>query len=292
MTEQTQTVSATKDGLEPRIIAICADDYGVDAAVNDAIVDLAKKGRLSATSVLVDGAALGQAKQALSPLPLDLGLHLNFTDAIGDLHTKDVMPLPKLILRAHARSLDKQWVRSGVERQLDRFEALFGRGPDYVDGHLHIHQLPIIREALIEALEHRGGGGSLWMRDTRPPPSMQAHGPRLSRIKAWVIAHLGMATLAKRAERHGILSNRGFAGVYDFTRAHPPFFDMFRDWCGHCESGALIMTHPSTHALPGDPIGQARVAEYGVLISDELGHYLASQRLKVGRLSQLLSNLP
>jgi len=287
-----QTRSDVRNGPQARVIAICADDYGVDTAVNDAIVDLASKERLTATSVLVDGAALEQAKQALSPLALDLGLHLNFTDAIGNLTAKDVMPLSTLIVRSHARLLSKEWVRAGVERQLDRFEALFGRGPDYVDGHLHIHQLPIIRDVLTEALEKRYGRGSLWIRDTRPSLSMQAHGPWLSRIKTWVIAHLGMATLVKRAKQRGWETNHGFAGVYDFTRPHPPFFDMFRDWCGHCESGALIMTHPSRKALPGDPIGQARVAEYETLNSDDLSQYLASQQIKVGRLSQLLSDLP
>jgi|AntAceMinimDraft_13_1070369.scaffolds.fasta_scaffold22832_2 predicted glycoside hydrolase/deacetylase ChbG (UPF0249 family) len=292
MTDPRQRVAASKSGNEPRAIAICADDYGVDDAVNEAIVDLAIRGRLTATSVLVDGASLEQAADVLSALPLDIGLHLNFTDAIGDLSTKQVMPLWTLILRAHARLLDKSWVRAGVERQLDRFETLFGRGPDYVDGHLHIHQLPIIRDVLVETFAQRYNRGPLWIRDTRLPPAMYTQGPWVSRVKTWVIGHLGMATLAEQVKRHGWASNRGFAGVYDFTRPHPPFFEMFQSWCAHCDSGALIMTHPSTRALPGDPIGQARVAEYQALTSDALGDYLVAQQIRVGRLSQLLSTLP
>jgi len=150
-----------------RQVAICADDFGVDQAVNDAIVDLAAQGRLSATSVLVDGAAVQSANELLGPLALDIGLHLNLTDAIGQLKAADVKPLTRLILKSHARQLNHQWVRAAIERQFDRFEGLFGKPPDYVDGHLHVHQLPIIRDMLMDVLSRRYLGPKIWLRDTR-----------------------------------------------------------------------------------------------------------------------------
>lgn len=274
------------------VIGICADDYGVDKTVNDAIVDLGYRGRLSATSVLVDGPELTDVGRLLSPISLDVGLHLNFTDAIGDLSVADVLPLGQLIVRAHARLLNQHWVRQGIQRQLDRFEVLFGRAPDYVDGHLHIHQLPIIRETLVESLNQRYGQQALWIRDTRASMSKHGYHAWAGGIKPWVIGHLGMATLVKLSQRHGWLTNRGFAGVYDFTRPHPPYNEMLRFWCSHCENGALIMTHPSTQAIAGDPIGQSRVEEYKTLASDEFGQYLQESRLYIERPSQLLSGLP
>lgn len=285
-------LSRDTDHTQVKKISICADDYGVDQAVNDAIVDLGHQGRLSATSVLVDGPELANVDLLLSPIPLDVGLHLNFTEAIGDLRAADVVPLGQLIVRTHTRQISEPWVREGVARQLDRFEALFGRGPDYIDGHLHIHQLPIIRDVLVEMLDRRYNRKLLWIRDTRAPVSMRGDGSWPGRIKPWVVGHLGMATLARLTKRRGWRTNRGFAGVYDFTRPHPPYLDMFRHWCSHCESGALIMTHPSMRSIVGDPIGQSRVEEYRALASEAFGEYLTQSHTRIKQLSQVLSDLP
>jgi predicted glycoside hydrolase/deacetylase ChbG (UPF0249 family) len=275
-----------------REMAICADDFGVDETVNAAIVDLASRGRLSATSVLVDGIAVQSAKTLLGPLPLDIGLHLNFTDAIGLLNATDVKPLARLILQAHARQLNHRWVRSGIERQFDRFEGLFGKAPDYVDGHLHVHQLPIIREVLIDVLNRRYRGQKIWLRDTRSPLGWMPSWSWSERFKSWLIGHLGMSGLAKQARANGWQTNLGFAGVYDFTREHPAFEDMIKRWCAHCKTGSLIMTHPAKQSFNGDPIGQSRVDEYQVLGSEAFGEYLSDQNIRVARLSQVFSALP
>lgn len=280
------------NSIVKREIAVCADDYGVDSSVNEAIVDLAAQGRLSATSVLVDGSAVDHASVNLSPLPLDIGLHLNFTEVIGQLNNNDVRPLGHLILRAHARLLNHQWVSGGIKRQLDRFESLFGRAPDYIDGHLHIHQLPVIREVLLEALEQRYRGLPLWIRDTRSPKAMRQPWSWSDRVKPWVIGHLGMARLAEQSLKRGWRTNQGLAGVYDFTREHPAYLEMLKFWCSHCPSGSLIMTHPAKRSLSGDPIGQSRVDEYQVLGSETFGQYLTEHAIQIRPLSQVLSTLP
>ena len=275
-----------------REVAICADDFGVNQAVNDAIVDLAAQGRLSATSVLVDGEAVQSANILIGPLDLDIGLHLNLTDAIGQLKVADVKPLIGLILQAHARQLNYQWVRAGIERQFDRFEGLFGKVPDYVDGHLHVHQLPIIRDVLIDVLNRRYYGQKIWLRDTRSPPGLKQSWSWSDRFKPWLIGHLGMSGLAKQSQSNGWQTNQGFAGVYDFTREHPAYADMLKRWCAHCKTGSLIMTHPAKQSVAGDPIGQSRVGEYRVLGSEAFGQYLLEEKIRVSRLSQVFSTLP
>ena len=275
-----------------RQVAICADDFGVDQAVNDAIVDLAVQERLSATSVLVDGAAVQSANELLGPLALDIGLHLNLTDAIGQLKAADVKPLTRLILQSHARQLNHQWVRAAIERQFDRFEGLFGKPPDYVDGHLHVHQLPIIRDVLMDVLSCRYLGQKIWLRDTRSPPGLKQSWSWSDRFKPWLIGHLGMSVLAKQAQACGWQTNQGFVGVYDFTHKHPAYDDMLKRWCAHCKTGSLIMTHPAKQSVAGDPIGQSRVDEYQVLGSQAFGQYLLDEKIRVSRLSQVFSTLP
>ena len=279
--------------VPPRIgVAICADDFGVDEAVNDAIVELAKARRLSATSVLVDATRAQPDGPALKELPLDIGLHLNFTEVVGDLRCSDVMALKRLILVTHSGLLDRRWVERTVDRQLDRFEEIFNRAPDYVDGHLHIHQLPVIGNALLHALARRYPNDSIWIRDTRALPGVERGWPWADRFKTWAVGHLGMARLAREASALGFGLNRGFAGVYDFTGHHPDFMDMMDSWLALCKSGSLIMTHPSRSQLPGDPIGKARVQEYEALTSDAFSQLLQRHGLSVERLSQMASSLP
>lgn len=275
---------------EDKPIAICADDYGVDVNVDRAIVDLARRERLTATSVLVDAPIGQESLQALQTLDIDVGLHLNFTEVLGDLPASAVMSLNHLILRSHAHMLSRRWVRANIERQLDRFEALLGRTPDYVDGHLHIHQLPIIRDELLAALRTRKLPPGFWVRDTRA--GVLSGSPLAEQFKSWVVGHLGMRQLARHACTQGIDLNRGFFGVYDFTAEHRPFMRMMSQWLAFAKPGALVMTHPSQKALAGDPIGQSRVLEYQALGSDTFAELLKQQGVKLVRTSQAISSLP
>lgn len=183
-------------------------------------------------------------------------------------------------------------MRAGIERQFDRFEGLFGRAPDHVDGHLHVHQLPIIREVLVDALNRRYRGQKIWLRDTRSPIGMTPSGSWSDRFKPWLIGHLGMADLAKQARANGWQTNQGFVGVYGFTREHLAYEDMPKRWCAHCTTGSLIMTHPAKQTLSSDPIGQSRVEEFQVLGSEAFGQYLSNENIRIARLSQVFSTLP
>lgn len=285
---QTSENNSARESLKP--VIICADDYGVDPNVDLAIVELARQARLSATSVLVDADISEGSVSALESIDIDIGLHLNFTEVFGQLSPQSVMPLSKLIMRAHARLLPRSWVRANIERQLGRFEALFGRLPDYVDGHLHVHQLPVIRDELIEALTRRQLPSGFWVRDTRA--GAMPGWPWSERFKSWVIGHLGMPRLASLVERAQLSRNHGFFGVYDFTRAHRPFMQMLDDWLSQAGEGALIMTHPARQVVANDPIGQARVAEYEGLASDDFLKLLQSRHARLVRASQALSSLP
>ena len=62
---------------------MCADDFGMNPAVNAGILSLAACGRLSATSLLVDGSAARADIPALRSSGLQVGLHLNLTESFG-----------------------------------------------------------------------------------------------------------------------------------------------------------------------------------------------------------------
>ena len=66
----------------PRVLAVCADDFGLTPGISAGIARLAHTGRLTAISCLTNGADWASAAPLLDGLPtsVDVGLHLNFTE--------------------------------------------------------------------------------------------------------------------------------------------------------------------------------------------------------------------
>lgn len=283
-------------GLDPqhapsiRRLCICADDFGLEEGVDSGIVSLAANGRLNAVSCLSTGPTFDQHAAQIRDLDVDTGLHLNFTESLGQ--SGIYFPIGKLIAMAYTHRLPVGRVNAQIERQLDRFETVMGRAPHFIDGHLHIHQLPQIRDTLVRQVANRYGKGSLpWMRDTRPP-AMDIDLPFAQRLKAILIGAFGASGLRQLASLHGIRMNEGgFVGVYDFARPHPPYISMLNAWLDSVRDAALLMVHPARHVRPDNVIGNDRVEEYLVLGSAALMHALDSKQIKLARLSQL-SSLP
>src|SRR6266853_3225594 len=140
------------DAHSSRRWVVCADDFALDRGAIEATLALIKLGRVTATSVMADSphwkAAAGELKDVADRA--DVGLHLNLTQAL-DAGTP-TWRLPSLIVRSLLRGLPRWRVRDHVERQLAAFTDAFGRIPDFVDGHHHVHQLPVVRDQLIESL--------------------------------------------------------------------------------------------------------------------------------------------
>src|SRR6476646_8410415 len=136
------------DAAPPRRIWLCADDYGLSPGVNRAIRDLIERGRLNATSVMVVGPSIGreevgalQATAANSPR-CAIGLHVTLTAPFRPLtmHFQPLdggmfPPFARLLRAGQLRRLDPEIVHAEVAMQLNAFRDLFGRAPDFVDGH-------------------------------------------------------------------------------------------------------------------------------------------------------------
>ena len=136
-------------------IILCADDYGQNEPISQAIIALLKKNRLSATSCMTTSASWSLHASWLSDFrdAADIGLHFNLT--IGKplsqalLNSHGFMSLPKLIIYSYSGILNRAAITEELHSQLDHFEKALGCLPDFVDGHQHIHQLPMIRDVLL-----------------------------------------------------------------------------------------------------------------------------------------------
>jgi len=262
----------------PRRIAVCADDFGATASITDAIVELADAGRISAVSIMVHGPDVergalrlgGQRRPGCSR-----GLHFTLTEAREDAMR---IRLPDLALRAWLRLLRPRDLQRMCRRQLDRFEQLTGARPDFVDGHQHVHQFPVVRDVLVRALADRYGGGVM-LRSTRPA--------KYRGVKAGLVAALGARALGRGAERHGLKTNTDFAGGYSFG-ATGRYRERMRAWLSDVSEGGLIMCHPGKPGDTTDVIAAARHEEYEYLRS---AHWLADLAAAEVELSPFASSV-
>lgn len=271
-------------------ITLCADDYGLAPGVSAAIRALIAEGRLQATGCMTGSRHWPEAAALLKPLDgkADIGVHLTLTDqtplgSMPDLAPDGRFPpLASLLKRSLIRSLDKAEIAAELERQIDAFETHFGRPPDFLDGHHHVHQMPVIGEAVLDVWRRRGGRG--WIRScVEPLPAILARG--IAPVRALIISTLGMG-FRRRLRRLGVPHNTSFRGVYDFS-GRVAFAELFRRFTDAPGAGALMMVHPGIvdaelRAL--DSLTDQRVVEYAFLASNEFVLSLAARKLTVKRL--------
>ena len=262
-------------------IAICADDFGMNHGIDDGILELVEMGRLSTVSCLGQGATLMANANALKPFAVDIGLHLNFSEPIGDNPLQ--RPLSRLIVECYLRRLQKDAVAAAIGTQLDAFEQAFGRAPDFIDGHQHVHQLPVIRDCLVDVINRRYSGRSVWLRSTSPSPV-----PASCRLKARIIAALGASAMQLLAQGNGIRMNRRLLGVYDFQAGRELYRQYLAAWFKEARDGDLLMCHPAKTASADDAIGPQRCREFAVFSDAAFPELLDRESVLVSRLSHVV----
>jgi len=279
----------------PRRIWLCADDYGISPAVNRAIRDLIARGRLNATSVMVIGPAIGRdevgalrAAVAKSPR-CAVGLHATLTAPFRPL-TMHFRPLEggmfpsfsKLLRKAMLRRLDTEIIQAELKTQLATFRELFGRSPDFVDGHQHVQLYPQVRDAFISAVKL--AAPEAWVRQCgRKAGGNESISARLGSPKAAFLDLLS-AQFRRRASAAGISFNPAFAGAYEFSRERDFGALMDRFLKGLPEDG-LIMCHPGfvdEVLVSLDPLTQPRETEHAFLGGEHFPDLLAAHDLTLG----------
>jgi hypothetical protein len=259
-------------------VVINADDYAMDQAVDAAIRDLARRGVVTAASAMTLSPSWPEAGRRLGDLDLDRGLHLDLTSPFAE-GLSPVRSLPRLIASAHLGRLARPAIRVAIDRQLDRFDAAMTAPPQFVDGHQHVHHLPVVREELIAALAERYGpaAGRIGIRLCAPH---RWRGGKAAAVAATGAA--GMAVLARG--RHP--ANSDFAGVYDFS-PRASLARLWRQWLSGLRGARpLIMCHVAAadgFAQPADPIRPARIREWEWLQSASFAELCCEMSVKPRR---------
>lgn len=265
-----------------RRIWLCADDYAISPAVSAGIRELITQGRLNATSVMVVAPSFASQAPLLdasnSERRAAIGLHVTLTGAfrpLTSLRPREGERFPALAVLARLaflRRLDPAALEHEVEAQLRAFVATFGRAPDFVDGHQHVHLFPRIRDAVLGAVKRMSPNA--WVRQCGSPLPLRV----LARdFKTLALSVLGRG-LRRRASALGLKTNPAFAGVYDLD-PQTDFAALFPRFLQGMPDGGVVMCHPGhvdAELRSLDPLTDLREAEYRYFASGAFLQALAS----------------
>ena len=248
-----------------KFFILCADDYGLNPSINDAILELIRLKKLQATSCLVNSPNFLHAAQLLRP-HLDkaqVGLHFNLTEGmpLTNLPKHHFGSLKKIIILSHLHLLNQTAIAKEFEAQLDRFIQTIGKPPDFIDGHQYIHQFPIIRSAVFSIYKKK-------FKQIKPYIRVPANSllsvlsKSFTQPKQLIIAFTGAFALRRRLKKLSIPYNKTFSGIYDFSTKQP-YSVLFAKFLKEIQENGLIVCHPAkpTNDIINDLNG-ARIKEY------------------------------
>lgn len=266
-------------------IWLVADDYGISKSVNSAIRDLVARRRINATSVMVVAPGFDEEQAKLLAASAAggnaaIGLHLTLTapfkplaTAYRPLNKGAFLPLGRTFLFGMFDHLPRSEITGEVRAQVAAFISAFGRPPDFIDGHQHVHLLPPVAESLLAVMCEMAPHA--WVRQCG-----SARGVAVRDIKARVLDAMSYG-FRRRAARHGVHTNSAFAGTYDF-RFGSRFDALFPKFLAGMPEGGLVMCHPGLvddMLRTLDPLTDLRQKEYDYFRGEDFVSALAERHI-------------
>jgi hypothetical protein len=264
-----------------RQLTICADDFALDEAVSSAVLRLAEAGRVSAVSCFADSPLWDTAGKKLERFRdrVLIGLHFNLTHTFEERNPT----LNRIIFDALSFRINAEAVRKRLARQIDRFTDVTGSLPDFIDGHHHVHALPIVSGIVRRMAAESTLGAAIPIRSVN-----RLFGPTDAPIKRHAIRFL--AALGSLGRHDGAYRqlNTAFAGDYSL-RPDTDYGELFQGWLESAPDGALIMCHPSLGRGVRRTPTTAGEQEYRFLASAGYAHLLEWHAIRLLRRSDRIS---
>ncbi|MFV0431628.1 MAG: ChbG/HpnK family deacetylase [Alphaproteobacteria bacterium] len=246
-------------------ILIHADDFGLSPGVNEAIIELGQKKRLSGTAVMSIFTESQYKADILSQIKdFSIGLHITLTDQIlchksslTDNNGK-AYSLKEVIQKSQKNQLNSHDLEQEITTQIEHFHHIFNRYPDYFDGHHHVQLLKPVRQALHQITTRLNI--PVYIRNAYMPLSFGLS------PKKMVLRYLNRGMQAD-IQRWGWQTNSYFAGSY----GSKPIAQYFKHILSLQKDNLLMMVHPGfvDEILQSrDKMQEARKIEYDFLASD------------------------
>jgi predicted glycoside hydrolase/deacetylase ChbG (UPF0249 family) len=263
-----------------RYLIVTADDFGIGLATSQGILDLAARGVVKASVLLVNSPHAEQAVRAWrqAGCPFEMGWHPCLTLDSPVLSAGRVPSLVradgrffnlrgfvKRLLLGRVRAAD---LRLELQAQYDRFKELVGLAPTLVNSHHHVQVFPLVSKVLLNLLNQHWP--IPYVRRIRESGAMLARVPG-ARLKRAFLTLLGRAD-ARRQQEMGFPGNDWLAGITDPPWVADPKF--LSRWLTRipgevveltCHPGYLDRTLVGRDCVLGDGQLLRRVHECGLL---------------------------
>jgi len=213
-----------------------------------------------------------------------IGLHVTLTapfrpltGAFRPLGQGAFLSINDTLWNALLRRFDAAAVAAEVTAQIEAFAKAFGRLPEFIDGHQHVHLLPQIREGVLAAVQQ--SAPDAWVRQCgRALPLRQRFADRKG-----LFLDLLSRGFRSRAAARGVRTNAAFAGTYDF-QGQRPFAELFPGFLEHLPDDSVVMCHPGFVDLELkrlDPLTTLREREYAFFVGDSFPALLTARGLSL-----------
>jgi chitin disaccharide deacetylase len=283
-----------------RLLIVNADDFGLNDAATDAIIDNHSSGAVTSTTLLVNAPGCERAIALAADHPdLGIGLHFNLTwgAPLSDPRTVPALVSSSgkflgrtgLAVRLLSGRVPTEQIRREFTAQLDRICQL-GIKPSHIDSHQHIHSFGQVFATLasycsVHAIPMRvpwvgrRTGSSSWLR-------------KLKRESLALILNRSVDEWRDR-----IICNDGLGSLFDLGEPMTPVTEaQYRAILENASGNSFeLMVHPATHAeamLGFTRIGDISEAEYRFLAGVNLARIASDYGFILGNYRDLAARKP
>jgi hopanoid biosynthesis associated protein HpnK len=275
-----------------RQLIVCADDFGRDVAVNEAVEETHRNGILTVTSLMVGEPAVADAVARAKRLPgLGVGLHLVLADGTPLLPAAEVPTLvgadgrfdPNMVragFRFYFSPAARRQLAAEIRAQFTAFAAT-GLPLDHVNGHKHVHLHPTVARLVVEI------GREFGMRAARlpwePVAPLRAAAPDERRgAPAWSPV---VGSLRRRLDRAGLARNDQVFGI---AWSGAMTEDRLMALLPHLPDGVSeIYGHPAVGAASSFAPGYRHAEELAALVSPRVRRRIEELGLRLARYADL-----
>ncbi len=303
-----------------RKLIVNADDFGLTAGVNRAIVETHLGGVVSSATLMASGTAFADAVTAArSALKLSVGCHVVLVDGTpvsppGALDTllairsaepgKFYSSLSAFAARAMLGGFDRDQLVAEVTAQIRKIQAT-GLQVTHLDSHKHAHIFPEVLAALLRAARICG------VRAIRNPfVPVRAMPARLFKGKRRLWKRYGQVRMLhtfsgqfrERTRRAGLVTPDGVVGVVetgaiDVPDDSPGYGSLLRKTLASLPEGTWeFVCHPGYNdadlRAAGTRLLDSRDQERRLLTSAELRQFLGEQQIEVISYREFAENRP
>jgi predicted glycoside hydrolase/deacetylase ChbG (UPF0249 family) len=274
-------------------VIVCADDFGISPAVDRGILELVEIKSLSAVSCMVVSPFLKESIVQIINYKeqIDIGLHLTLTDFFplnNDGHSllnfeKKFKRFRTLWLDSLVLKINKNELEREIESQIKLFFKLTGFFPNFIDGHQHIQQIPLVGECLINVIKKMGLKKKIYVRVWSYSYKNYQKFKKLN----WKNRFMGIPSLLfiNRLKKEGLLYNKNLFGYCSYE--HDQFSEVFKEYALQSENvHDLFFCHPGyvdESLKQVDSLLNHRLDVLSFFKSEDFFNFKAKSKLSINR---------